>query len=148
MGTIVVGVDGSEESHRALEWALEEARIRGVGVRALHGWTYPTPVGTFEAVVPAAIHVDFEEEAAEILARAIKDATGGGNEDVEIRTEVVQMSPARALIRASRDADLLVIGSRGLGGFRGLLLGSVGQQCSQHAYCPLVIIPHSERAQS
>ena len=55
-------------------------------------------------------------------------------------------SPAEILIEASRDADLLVVGSRGLGGFKGLLLGSVSQQCSQHARCPIVIVgPHEER---
>lgn len=144
MGTIVVGVDGSEHGQRALEWAISEARIRGDGLTALHAWTYPTPVGPFEAIVPASIDVDFAKEAEELLVRAVKDATGGAD-DAPIRLEVVQMSAAQALIRASGEADLLVIGSRGLGGFKGLLLGSVGHQCAQHAQCPVVIVPHGER---
>jgi nucleotide-binding universal stress UspA family protein len=145
MQKIVVGVEGSDGSLEALKWAMGEARLRGAEIVALHAWTYPVVTGTFEAVVPADIKVDFAAESKELLDRTIKTITGG-NGGVTVRPEVVQKPAAQALIEASRDADLLVIGSRGLGGFRGLLLGSVGQQCAHHASCPVVIIPHADRA--
>ncbi|MGH2689139.1 MAG: universal stress protein [Actinomycetota bacterium] len=144
MGRIVVGVDGSDDAQQALVWAISEARLRKDGVTALFAWTYPAAVGPFEAIVPASLNVDFGKEGDEIVQRAIKEATAGAT-DVEVNGEVVEMPPAQALLRASEGADLVVIGSRGLGGFRGLLLGSVGHQVAQHAQCPVVIIPHGER---
>lgn len=144
MGRIVVGVDGSEDAGQALAWAVSEARLRGDSVTVLYAWVYPTPVGTFEAIVPASLNVDFEKEADEVVSRAV-ESVGAGAAGVEITKEVVQAPPAQALVKASADADLVVIGSRGLGGFRGLLLGSVGHQVAQHARCPVVIIPHGER---
>jgi len=145
MGTIVVGIDGSNGSQRALEWALTEAKLRGDEILALHAWTYPTVVGTaFATVVMPLPAAELDKEAAEFLQREIKEVTGG-DESVVIRREVAQDPAASALVRASAEADMLVIGSRGFGGFRGLLLGSVGHQCVQHAVCPIVIIPHDER---
>lgn len=143
MGTIVVGIDGSAGSRRALTWALGEARLRGDEILAVHAWSNPVAFGTFEAIVPAPLNVDLQKEAGEFLGRVIKDVTGG-DDSVPIRREVTEHSPATALVHASRDADMLVLGSRGLGGFRGLLLGSVGQQCAHHAHCPVVLIPHEE----
>jgi len=144
MRTIVVGVDGSPASRRALAWAIDEARLRDDEVVAVHAWTFPValaPGGAF-AMTP---NVDFRADAVEFLEMAIRDVTGGAN-DVTIKRQVVQGGAAPALLKASEDADMLVIGSRGLGGFGGLMLGSVGQQCAHHAPCPVVIIPHDDRA--
>jgi nucleotide-binding universal stress UspA family protein len=147
MGTIVVGVDGSYGSRRALEWAIDEARRRSDELIAVHAWSLPIVVGTFEAVIPVAENVDFQKEAEGYLERTVKEVAGG-DPDVPIRLEATQRPAASALVHASRDAELLVVGSRGFGGFRGLLLGSVGQQCAQHSHCPVVIVPHEERKAS
>ena len=143
MRKIVVGIDGSEDSRRALRWALDEARLRGAEVHAVHAWAYPVMAGSFEAIAPMLNDLDLGAEAANSLERDIKEVTAG-DETVKIHREVKQGPAASALLQSSRDADLLVVGSRGLGGFRGLLLGSVGQQCAQHARCPVVIVPRDE----
>lgn len=144
MGKIVVGVDGSECGRRALEWAIAEAELRDTEVIAVHAWQTPVVVpapGGFAYTIP---DIDFDAEAHRLLDTAIKEATGG-TEDVKVERRVVQRPATEALVRAADGADMLVIGSRGLGGFSGLLLGSVGQQCAHHARCPVVIIPHEDR---
>ena len=139
MGWIVVGLDGSEEAREALRWALEEARLRKSGLRAVHAWSDPY------LVVPAfAQPEDFtpealREQARTTLATAIADVVGAQS-DVEIEQRVVEGSPAAVLIDAAEGADLLVVGSRGLGGFTGLLLGSVSQHCVAHAPCPVLVV--------
>lgn len=137
---IVVGVDGSEHSKAALRWAVQEAALRGAGVRAVHAWqVYP-------ALYPGT-HItatDFDEVRAQagsfvedFVAEVVPE-----HEGVEIEAVAVQgESVAPALVDAAADAELLVVGSRGLGGFRGLLLGSVSQQCVHHATCPVVVLP-------
>jgi len=144
VGVIVVGVDGSEGSRTALRWAINEARLRGATVSAVAAWQFPTYAYTGVAVAPPT--VEMEQAAREALAEAVRDevaAVAGEASDVEI-TEVVLEGPSAAtLIEASRGADLLVVGSRGYGGFRGLLLGSVSHQVSSHAHCPVVVVPHS-----
>jgi len=145
MDRIVVGVDGSECARRALAWAIEEAILRGAEVLALHAWSYPIIPAPVAPILPiTSSSIDFKEEAHQTLEREIKEVTGG-RDDVRIEPRVVAGSAASELLRAAEDADMLVLGSRGRGGFRGLLLGSVGQQCAQHARCPVVIIPHDER---
>jgi nucleotide-binding universal stress UspA family protein len=141
VSVIVVGVDGSEASKRALRWAIEEGRLRHVTVRAVHAWQYP--VSDAWAGVPVNIYDVLEEDAKEQLASIVAEADGEGVEQV-----VVLGAAPWALLDASRDAELLVVGSRGLGGFKGLLLGSVSQQCVHHALCPVVVIPHAEDAGS
>lgn len=143
MARIVVGVDGSEGSVEALRWAGEEAPLRSDSICALYAWTYPVFLGApMETIGPMPSREELVEEGERILEEAIAAAFPGGA-DVEIAREVVEDPPARALVRASRDADLLVVGSRGHGGFRELLLGSVSHQCVLHSSCPVVIIPHS-----
>ena len=138
-GTIVVGVDGSEGCRRALQWAVEEARVRDVRVRAVLAWTYlDQPTGAFDAAYGAP---NARALLDQVLADVLTDAP-----DVEVEREVVCDLPVRALLDAARGADLLVVGSRGLGGFKGLLLGSVSQQLVQHAPCPIVVVPGEERA--
>ncbi|MGZ8741116.1 MAG: universal stress protein [Gaiellaceae bacterium] len=137
METIVVGVDGSDSSVSALRWALREARLRGARVRVVHAWSYPQ-VSTYHEAAHV-LKVPFADEAAVLLDRVVEDAAPDAL-GVEIEKKVVESEPAPALLEAARDASMLVVGSRGLGGFSGLLLGSVSQQCAHHATCALVIV--------
>jgi nucleotide-binding universal stress UspA family protein len=134
MSMIVVGVDRSTETRAAMGFALEEAQFRGARLLAVHAID---PLSTYSslAVDVAAVH----GAADQLLEDAINEVNGE-NEDVEIECRVVEGAPAAVLVEKSRDADLLVVGSRGHGGFTGLLLGSVSQQCAQHATCPTVIV--------
>lgn len=128
--TIVVGVDGSRGSLRAVEWAAAEARRRG-GVLEIH-----------TAYNPGYVFVT-ADDVRQAMQRIIEEATSAAAEvapDIPVRGIAHEATPARSLITASRDADLLVVGSRGLGGFAGLLLGSVSQKCSLHAHCTTVIV--------
>ena len=138
MGTIVVGVDGSEMSVRALRFAVEEARIRGDRVRAVSAWYVPAVA--YEGVYTVAGDDEgaFEAAAESRLRDSIERVEAG---DVEIESVARKGHPVAVLVDESEQAVLLVVGSRGLGGFRGLLLGSVSQQCAQHARCPTVIVP-------
>ena len=143
-GVIVVGVDGSPESRHALRWAAEEARQRGARLRVVHAWTLPAAIGVADAVLGHPVIQEppldeLKESLAQEAERVLDDALVGF-EDIEIEREVVEASPARALLRAAEGADLVVVGSRGRGGFTGLLLGSVSQQCAHHAPCPVVIV--------
>lgn len=133
-GVVVVGVDGSDGARRALQWAAEEARLRGARLRAVHVWSYLDQAG--EAFDPTYGEDDARQFLDEVVAGIGDDA---GGLDIE-RTAVCDL-PARGLLDAAGDADLLVVGARGMGGFRGLLLGSVSQQVAQHAPCPVVIVP-------
>jgi nucleotide-binding universal stress UspA family protein len=152
-GTIVVGVDGSRGSQQALSWAAEEARLRGSRLRAVHAWRLPLSEGAPEPAVLG--HPIFPERPLEELsmsltaagARILEQALAGIDvSGLEIERDVVEAAPARALLAAAQAADLLVVGSRGQGGFKGLLLGSVGQQCANHSPCPIVIVPTAQRA--
>jgi nucleotide-binding universal stress UspA family protein len=135
---IVVGVDGSEESKAALRFALEEARLREASLRAVHAWSlYP-------AIEPATLLVaddwdELEQNADAFVERFVSELIGD-EPGVDVRAVAVHGTAGRALVEASEGAELLVVGSRGLGGFSGLLLGSVSQQCAHHATCPVVIV--------
>lgn len=135
---IVVGVDGSEGARGALQWALEEARFRDARLRAVFAWSYlDQPPERFDP--------DYgDDDARQRLDRAL-EAVAGDIGDVDVERVVVCDLPARALLDAARDADLLVVGSRGLGGFKGLLLGSVTQQVVHHAPCAIVVVPGDDR---
>lgn len=146
MAKIVVGVDGSAASNAALRWALEEARLRGARLEAVHAFASPEVSTTSQAL--HLIETDFaayRAAGAEIVDRALSDA---GAESVEIERSVVEGPPAAALLDAAKEADLLVVGSRGHGGFAGLLLGSVSEQCAHHAPCPVVIVRSRRPEQS
>jgi nucleotide-binding universal stress UspA family protein len=142
---IVVGVDGSDQSLEALEWAAREARFRGMTLEILTTWTYPygylmVPVAPEPPTRDALI-----EEAKSVLDRML-DKVSIDLSDVKVARHIAEGSAAGCLIDASKGAELLVVGKRGLGGFRGLLLGSVSQQCALHAHCPVVVVPSSEAA--
>jgi len=136
---IVVGVDGSEPSKDALRWALEEARLRNAELVAVHAWQ---PVAAIPEPGPAPgfdmVNVLPEvEEAAERLVNAVVDEVAG--DDRTVQRIAREGRTVEVLADAAQDADLLVVGSRGVGGFRALLLGSVSQQLAHHAPCPLLI---------
>jgi len=149
MSGIVVGVDGSEGARVALRFALEEARMRGEKVRAVAAWHVPVAAyggGAFVPPEPGLVE-RLGPEARGAVERALSEA-GDLAADVEVETVVTEGPPARILLDEARDATMLVVSSRGLGGFRGLLLGSVSQQCSHHAPCPVVIVPHPRELRS
>jgi nucleotide-binding universal stress UspA family protein len=149
MAKIVVGVDGSDASKDALRWAVEEARLRGASVDAVHAWQapiLPPDVGTSLGPSMSAFEMTdllprLEESARLAVEQIVQDVVGEGD-GVDITPRAIEGPPANALIDAARDADLLVIGSRGHGGFAGALLGSVSLQAVQHAPCPVVVCRH------
>ncbi|MCL4291373.1 MAG: universal stress protein [Thermoleophilia bacterium] len=138
---IVVGIDGSEGSLEALRFALEEARLRGGEVAALFAWSIPFVADVPTGLLPEVID-DFRADAEKLLEEQI--AAVGDSGGVEIERIVVEGPPAQALVGEAEGATLLVVGSRGRGGFKGLLLGSVSSQCMQHAPCPVVVVPARE----
>ena len=136
---IVVGVDGSKCSHSALRFALEEARIRKAKLRVVVVWHVPLAAyGAGWAPPPPRLTEDSEAAAKEVLDEALRLAKEG--DGVEIEPLVREGQPADVLVEASAEAEMLVVGSRGRGGFRELLLGSVSQQCAHHARCPVTIV--------
>jgi nucleotide-binding universal stress UspA family protein len=142
MGSIVVGLDGSDGSVRALEWAVEESRLRGSAVHAVFVLSrlYVDPEWTSLMTPPLD---ELRKEAERQLAEAVGRVSAG---DVSVRQDVMVAEghgPAKSLLEAAQGADLLVVGSRGRGGFQGLLLGSVSQQVLHHAPCPVVVVPES-----
>ncbi|WP_073951411.1 universal stress protein [Streptomyces kebangsaanensis] len=138
---IVVGVDGSEPSKAALRWAARQAALTGGVVEAVTSWQYPQWYGAS----PMVADFDFADNARSILTQAIDEALGP-DRPAGIRPRVVCGHPAGVLLDAARGAELLVVGSRGLGGFAGALLGSVSQHLVQHAACPVVVIRGSADA--
>lgn len=152
MGVVVVGIDDSIGARRALDFALEEARLRNAVLRVVHAWLIPLPIaipGPVLGGVPVEYGPPFEEEidraresANRLLDGVVERLRASG---VEIEQVPVEGQPAKALLDAAADAELLVVGSRGRGGFKGLVLGSVSQQCANHAPCPVVIVPAHEQ---
>jgi nucleotide-binding universal stress UspA family protein len=132
-------VDGSPESQEALRWALEEARLRKGTVKAVHAWHDPyllTPgYGLPEDFEVSALRA----EAEKFLSSTVAEITGD-KPDVDIELVVGEGPAGSVLVEAAKGADMLVVGSRGHGGFMGLLLGSVSQQCAHHAPCPVLIV--------
>lgn len=138
MERIVVGVDGSQAAREALRWAIDEARLRNAIVEAVYAWHQPFMAGFMMEGELDLGH--YEEEAQKILDSAVDGMNDRG--DVTIERKLVAGSAAGALVDEAKGAALLVVGSRGRGGFSGLLLGSVSQQAAHHAPCPVAIIPH------
>jgi len=144
MSTIVVGVDGSKGGVEALKFAIEEARVRGSEVKAVAAWEVPASAfGT--GIVPIPVDPNsFKKIAQDALDKSLEEAAAS-TIGVSVTPLLHQGHPANVLVAEAHDADLLVVGSRGLGGFKGLLLGSVSQQCAHHATCPVAIVPNGSR---
>jgi nucleotide-binding universal stress UspA family protein len=133
-GRIVVGVDGSSSSEEALRWALRHARLTGQPVEALTSWEIPVNFS-----VGPLTDVDWEGQATSTLRDAVAKAVDPADAE-RVTQRVVKGHPAQVLIDAASDAGLVVIGSRGRGGFTGMLLGSVSQHVLARATCPVVIV--------
>jgi nucleotide-binding universal stress UspA family protein len=138
---IVVGIDGSESSKQALRWAVEQARLVGATVDAITVWEDPAQFGWIPVVDVEGLDKACKQTLAETVAEV-----AGGQPSVSIHSRVIGgHHPAYVLIREAEGAQLLVLGSRGHGGFVGALLGSVSQHCVQHAACPVVVIRNPRR---
>lgn len=147
MSGIVVGVDGSAHSERALDWAMREAAIRSVPLTVLTVHSVSMGIwGTVPARYPEADRPDEEKvrETTEEMVEKVGAQLGGGR-PASVTVRVISGTPAGEIVDASRDADLLVLGSRGSGGFSRLLLGSVSTQAAHHSRCPVVIVPDPNR---
>jgi len=132
----VVGVDGSVAARNALDWAVAEARLRRGRLHVVTAWQMPPVMAGMEEALPWTPQ-SLARAATNIQARALKRVDTG---EIDISTEVQEGHPGQVLIDASRDADLLVVGSRGLGGFTGLLLGSVSTLAVRHAACTVLVV--------
>jgi len=132
---IVVGIDGSKHSINAYHWALDEARRRDADVTAVFAWETPL-IG-----IPGAFDREELERSAQQFLNEQLDGETTDSDGVTVHRVVAQGDPSASLIEACRQsgAEMLVLGSRGRGGFAGLLLGSVGQECAANAPCPVLI---------
>jgi nucleotide-binding universal stress UspA family protein len=142
IASIVVGVDGSEASVEALRQAQRMAVPLGAKVQAVACWDYPQ---VYTGYVMMGVE-GFEEGAKAVLDEAVTQAFGAETPS-NVTSTVVRSHPREALIDASRDADMIVVGRRGHGGFGGLLLGSVSSAVVAHAHCPVMVV-HTPGADS
>ncbi|MFD5622272.1 universal stress protein [Streptomyces yangpuensis] len=143
---IVVGVDGSRHSMEAVRWAVEQARLMGGRVYAVMAWEWnrnPFAIGMAEAQFAEQEALTAEEAARRKLADTVTAAVGA-SPGVPVFRRVEQGSPARVLVEASKEAELTVVGTRGYGGFKGALLGSVSQQVVQYSAGTVVLVRASE----
>ena len=137
-GRIVVGVDGSDLSAAALAWAADEARRRDVGLHVVTCWSYPTMAfSLYQLSIPGEV---FERDARAAAEAQVEQVLGADRQGLVVTVEVLQGPAALGLLEFDRSAEMLVVGSRGRGGFAGLLLGSVSQYLAEHARCPVVVI--------
>jgi nucleotide-binding universal stress UspA family protein len=135
---VVVGVDGSPASKDALRWAADYARITGAPLRVVSAWHWPVSV---VGALPVPEGFDPMQDAQTSLEADVSDVLGAAP-GIALTTEVVGGAAAAILIEESQNASLLVVGSRGRGGFAGLLLGSVSEHCTRYAACPVVVVRH------
>lgn len=144
MPGIVVGVDGSRHSERALEWAMKEAAMRHVPLTVVT--VHQVPVGWMGHGVPFPEDAELVERtkaaAQELTDKVLAGLSGTRPEPVTV--QAANGIPAEVLLNAAADADMIVLGSRGAGGFARLRMGSVTYQVAHHAHCAVVIVPHDE----
>jgi nucleotide-binding universal stress UspA family protein len=142
MPGIIVGVDGSCHSRRALEWAVSEAAARHAPLTVLT--VHQAVAGYWGGPVPYAGDPELTEQALKEARRETDDVLGAldaASRPPSVTVRAVSGLPAEVLLAAAQDADMLVVGARGAGGFKRLLLGSVGTHLTHHAHCPVVVIP-------
>jgi len=145
METIVVGVDGSENSRAAVAFAAHEAALHRATLRVVAVWQ--VPYGAYAAgLLPPPDLADAVREGAETAANEAGDQAEELEPDIYCERVAVEGHPADVLVQESTKAVLVVVGSRGHGGFASLLLGSVSHQVAQHAACPVVIVPPAAKA--
>jgi len=136
-GRIVVGVDGSDHSLIALQWAVHQAERTGADVEVIAAWQWPASAGGF---LPYE-NFDMSGVTRKAVDTAVASVVGDVDESaVTVRTTVAEGYPAKVLLDAAKGAELLVVGSRGHHAVSGLLLGSVGLHCATHAPCPVLIV--------
>ena len=140
---IIVGVDGSEGAAHALDWALREAVMRSVPVHVVHVWSPPEPISAIGSVLAPIDPEPYERAAKEMLERAINEAITrvAPRTAPSVVPVVIRGYPPKVLLDAAHGAQLLVLGSRGLGGVRELLIGSVSHTCAQRSPIPVVVVP-------
>jgi nucleotide-binding universal stress UspA family protein len=144
MARIVVGVDGSHNGERALAWAVEEAKVRNSELELVIA--LPS-AGLFDAVTMGRSREDLEADAISLLERVIDEVVleTVDTDDLTVHRTVRTGAAAEVLCDVAQGADLLVVGARGQGGFRGLLVGSAAQQVVAHAPCPVVVVVPEDR---
>lgn len=138
MGRIVVGVDGSDSSIKALHWAVRQAELTGATVEAVNSWEYPAT--TWASMVPG-MPEDFDPQAMATvsLTEALEEALGAAGA-AAVSKIVIIGNPAQTLLDRAQGADLLVVGARGHTGIKATLLGSVSLHVTQHAPCPVTVV--------
>jgi nucleotide-binding universal stress UspA family protein len=134
---VIVGVDGSESSSAALAWAAQEARLRGATLKVVYAWHVP-PVN-YGDFGPVAGVDELGEEATGSVSKQVVEVLGS-DPGLAVLEEIREGPPAKAIVEAASDACLVVVGSRGRGGFSGLLLGSVSAAVARHAPCPVTVV--------
>ncbi|WP_037604296.1 universal stress protein [Streptacidiphilus rugosus] len=139
---IVVGVDGSTHAREALRAAIRQAELTDGVVHAVMAWEWPSIFSVPEPT-PGTEGLTFEQQAVRRLAEAVEEVTGPGPQP-RVRQRVLQGSATQVLLDAAEDAALLVVGSRGYGGFKGIMLGSVSQHLAQYAHCSVLIVREPE----
>ena len=143
MNTVVVGVDGSAGGTAALRYAAEEAAAKGARLRVVAAYSVP-PLVVAGVAAESGFFEEAKSESRQHAVAAAAQAIAYAKESypmLECEEKVVAGQPAKAILELAKDASLIVVGSRGHGGFSGLLLGSVSQQVVQHAPCPVVVVP-------
>jgi nucleotide-binding universal stress UspA family protein len=130
---IVVGVDGSPSSQRAVRWAAQQAKLTGATLRAVSSWRWPNYI----TIVPPG--VDLASDTRRTLDEVLEVALAG-SEDVSVTRHVIEGPPGPALLTQAQDASLLVVGAQGRAAFPGMLLGSVAEYCVRHGSCPVVVV--------
>jgi nucleotide-binding universal stress UspA family protein len=144
MARIVVGVDGSSEGERALHWAIDQARLRDAELELVQA---APPAGLMDAMTSMSSRQELEESAEHLLNQVLEEVVlpRVDTQDLVVHRTVKSGPAAEVLCEAARGAELLVVGARGQGGFRGMLLGSVATQVVQHAPCPVVVVVPEDR---
>jgi nucleotide-binding universal stress UspA family protein len=141
---VLVGVDGSAHSRAALAEAVAEAKRRGTALQVLISFEVPSAAWLAASGLPMLPNEQFAKEAQESAQAMVDEVVGDDRAAPVISIDATPWTPAHALVNRSRKVGLLVVGTRGRGGFRGMLLGSVSLQCVLHAHCPVMVVRSDE----